>query len=35
MNLVSSKLMRRVRDTIHDYIDLNSLESSLVDTEPY
>mgnify|MGYP001161301876 FL=1 len=35
MNLVSSKLMRRVRDSIHDYIDLNSLESSLVDTEPY
>jgi hypothetical protein len=35
MNLVSSKLMRRVRDSIHDYIDLNSLESSLVGTEPY
>ena len=27
--------MRRVRDSIHDYIDLNFLESSLVDTEPY
>ena len=27
--------MRRVRDSIHDYIDLNSLESSLVDTESY
>ncbi|OIR22028.1 MAG: hypothetical protein BEU02_00575 [Marine Group III euryarchaeote CG-Epi5] len=27
--------MRRVRDSIHDYIDLNELESSLVDTEPY
>ena len=35
MNLVSSILMRRVRDSIHDYIDLNELESSLVDTEPY
>ncbi|OIR23187.1 MAG: hypothetical protein BEU00_00635 [Marine Group III euryarchaeote CG-Epi3] len=35
MNLVSSKLMRRVRDSIHDYIDLDNLESSLVDTEPY
>ncbi len=27
--------MRRVRDSIHDYIDLDELESSLVDTEPY
>ena len=27
--------MRRVRDSIHDYIDLDSLESSLVDTKPY
>ena len=27
--------MRRVRDSIHDYIDLDSLESSLVDTRPY
>ena len=27
--------MRRVRDSIHDYIDLDGLESSLVDTEPY
>ena len=27
--------MRRVRDSIHDYIDLDSLESSLVDTIPY
>ena len=27
--------MRRVRDSIHDYIDLNELESSLIDTEPY
>tara|TARA_Y100000768_G_scaffold111087_1_gene81760 strand:- start:189 stop:1337 length:1149 start_codon:yes stop_codon:yes gene_type:complete len=27
--------MRRVRDSIHDYIDLDDLESSLVDTEPY
>ncbi len=35
MNLVSSILMRRVRDSIHDYIDLDELESSLVDTEPY
>ena len=35
MNLVSSELMRRVRDSIHDYIDLDELESSLVDTEPY
>ena len=35
MNLVSSILMRRVRDSIHDYIDLDGLESSLVDTEPY
>jgi len=35
MNLVSSELMRRVRDSIHDYIDLDDLESSLVDTEPY
>ena len=35
MNLVSSELMRRVRDSIHDYIDLDALESSLVDTEPY
>ena len=35
MNLVSSILMRRVRDSIHDYIDLDDLESSLVDTEPY
>ena len=35
MILVASKSMRRVRDSIHDYIDLNKLESSLVDTEPY
>tara|TARA_B100000886_G_scaffold199690_1_gene137695 strand:+ start:706 stop:1878 length:1173 start_codon:yes stop_codon:yes gene_type:complete len=35
MNLVSSELMRRVRDSIHDYIDLDELESTLVDTEPY
>ena len=35
MNLVSSRLMRRVRDSIHDYIDLNLLESSLVDTKPF
>ena len=35
MNLVSSIPMRRVRDSIHDYIDLDELESSLVDTEPY
>ena len=35
MNLVSRELMRRVRDSIHDYIDLNELESSLVDTQPY
>ena len=35
MNLVSSILMRRVRDSIHDYIDLDDLESSLVDTDPY
>ena len=35
MNLVSSQLMRRVRDSIHDYIDLDELESSLIDTEPY
>tara|TARA_B100001113_G_scaffold62498_1_gene47653 strand:+ start:1346 stop:2620 length:1275 start_codon:yes stop_codon:yes gene_type:complete len=28
-------LMRRVRDSIHDYIDLDALESSLVDTEPF
>ena len=35
MNLVSSELMRRVRDSIHDYIDLDDLESSIVDTEPY
>ena len=35
MNLVSSESMRRVRDSIHDYIDLDDLESSLVDTEPY
>jgi len=35
MNLVSSEMMRRVRDSIHDYIDLDDLESSLVDTEPY
>ena len=35
MNLVSRELMRRVRDSIHDYIDLDDLESSLVDTEPY
>ncbi|MEC7698100.1 MAG: HD domain-containing protein, partial [Candidatus Thermoplasmatota archaeon] len=34
-NLVSSNSMRRVRDSIHDYIDLDSLESSLVDTKPY
>ena len=27
--------MRRVRDSIHDYIDLDELESSLVDTEPF
>ncbi|MFL2940426.1 MAG: hypothetical protein BEU01_00445 [Marine Group III euryarchaeote CG-Epi4] len=27
--------MRRVRDSIHDYIDLDDLESSLVDTQPY
>jgi len=27
--------MTRVRDPIHDYIDLSSLESSLVDTLPY
>ena len=35
MNLVSRELMRRVRDSIHDYIDLDDLESSLVDTQPY
>ena len=35
MNLVSRELMRRVRDSIHDYIDLDELESSLVDTQPY
>ena len=35
MNLVSRELMRRVRDSIHDYIDLDELESTLVDTEPY
>lgn len=35
MNPVSSRLMRRVRDSIHDYIDLNPLESSLVDTTPF
>ena len=27
MNLVSSILMRRVRDSIHDYIDLDELEA--------
>ena len=35
MNLVSRELMRRVRDSIHDYINLDELESSLVDTQPY
>ena len=35
MNLVSRELMRMVRDSIHDYIDLEELESSLVDTQPY